>query len=218
MEQAQKIASAEDLLALIDAVGILPFFDCGIAGYALEWMTDPAHWFTGLEGPWEWKGAYLEDGRIAYAKLFRGRAVFARPDFYAHILNFRRGGRDFDEAYQMGLVPREDKLLVDLLRRRGPLHTRDFKREAPVRNFDAAIGRLQKACFVTIRAFEYARDRHGQTYGWGLARYDLPERVFGADFVRGACANDPEDSRARVLAQIRAVSGASAEDAARLIR
>ena len=60
-------------------------------------------------------------------------------------------------------------------------------------------------CYVVIADFAYMRDRLGKEYGWGVARYAVPEALFGADFMREAYREDPALSRERVCALLRAV-------------
>ena len=40
--------------------------------------------------------------------------------------------------------------------------------------------------YVTTADFEYAEDRFGNPYGWGLARYALPEKHFKEGFSKMA--------------------------------
>lgn len=53
--------------------------------------------------------------------------------------------------------------------------------------------------YVTVHSFEYARDKHGKPYGWGIAKYAVTEDVLGADVTQGAYQRDPEESKARII-------------------
>ncbi len=50
------IHKKDDLAAMIQQTGILPFFTNSVPGWSVEEHIDPAVWFTDKEGPWEWKG------------------------------------------------------------------------------------------------------------------------------------------------------------------
>ena len=52
---------------------------------------------------------------------------------------------------------------------------------------------------VVIADFEYNVDRHGRPYGWGVARYTVPERLYGS--LDAGCT--PEESRERLLAHFK---------------
>ena len=64
------------------------------------------------------------------------------------------------------------------------------------------MARLQMQTYAIITNFEYALDKYGREYGWGLARYGTPERRFGADWLEKAYREDPTASRDRVYARL----------------
>ena len=114
-----KITSAMELEALVQQMGVLPFFSCSIPSFSIEEFTPSRYWFVeGVEGPWEWR--------------------------------------------------------MELARR-------------------------QMQTYVTVHSFEYARDKHGRPYGWGIAKYAVTEDVLGADVTQGAYHRDPEESKARII-------------------
>jgi hypothetical protein len=92
---------------------------------------------------------------------------------------------------------------MDVLLREGPTLSKDLKRLAGfggdgLKGFDTVITSLQMQTYITVHSFEYARDKHGKPYGWGIARYAATEDVLGADVTQGAYHRDPEESRARI--------------------
>ena len=142
-------------------------------------------------------------GRVAYGKLFAGKAGFCSLEFYPDLANYRRDGYDFDSRWEEGLANYRDKALMDALAKFGPLLTRELRAASCVdKGFEGCLTRLQMQCYVTVTGFEYLRDKHGRPYGWGLARYDLAERVFG-ELPRSSYGRAPEESRARLLARLR---------------
>ena len=54
-----------------------------------------------------------------------------------------------------------------------------------------------------ISDFEYAIDRYGNTYGWGIARYATPEKFFGPSFRSEVYRREPEESFQRMLEHFR---------------
>ena len=211
MVRLPTIHSKEELIALIKELGILPAFSNHIPGFSVEDCIDPAYWFPAEgEGFWEWKGPVIRESGFAYGKFFSGRAGYISPELYREFANYRRDGYDFDARWDDGLAAYGDKYLYDLVDQQGPLRSTLLKRLGGYgrdgrKGFDTAMNRLQGQCYVLIRDFVYAEDRHGRPYGWGLAEYDTPERRFGAAFTDAVYRRSPAESRARVLAHLEAL-------------
>ena len=66
------------------------------------------------------------------------------------------------------------------------------------------------ATLIVVADFEYQLDRHGQPYGWGIARYTTPEALFGD----GIALPDrtPEESKARILCHLRQILPSATEE------
>ena len=86
------VRNKEEMLSLIKAYRLIPFFSCPIPGYSIEEHTPPEFWFTEDNlGPWDWKIDCVQSGDIAYGKfLCGGKAAFATADVYTEIINWRR--------------------------------------------------------------------------------------------------------------------------------
>lgn len=54
---------------------------------------------------------------------------------------------------------------------------------------DPILTRLQMEMRLVIADFEHSIDRHGNRYGWGIARYTTPETLYGT--VRSAQSARP---------------------------
>lgn len=54
-----------------------------------------------------------------------------------------------------------------------------------------------------ISDFVYEKDRLGRTYGWGVAEYATPEKLFGEQFTSAIYQCEPRESYARILAHLR---------------
>ncbi len=202
--------SPEAIAALVDEIGFLPFFRCRIPGFSIEEHCPWERWFSDtLDGPWEWKGPVLRLGGGAYGKFFQNKAGFVSREWIYDFANLRRDGYDFDARYEDGLAGRRDLLVVQALEKLGPSLSRALKREAGfgggdgLKGFDTVITRLQMQTYVITADFEYSTDRAGRTYGWGVCRYATPEQRYGADFGDRAYGREPEESRARILEQLR---------------
>lgn len=220
-----KITSAMELEALVQQMGFLPFFRCSISNFSIEEFTPSRYWFAaGVDGPWEWRMELARRGVVAYGKLFSKKAGLVSRDWYPDLANYRRNGYDFDSRYEEGLASYREKRIMDVLLREGPTLSKDLKRLAGfggdgLKGFDTVITNLQMQTYITVHSFEYAQDKQGRPYGWGIARYTVTEDVLGAEVTRGAYSRSPEESRERIIQHLGLLCPeAFDKDLARLIR
>lgn len=218
------VTHESELAALVHEIGFLPMFESCIPGFSLEDCTPKSHWFVdGVEGPWEWKG-YVLDGTIAYGKLFDKKAGFIDAEWLPDFCNYRRDGYDFEGFFEDGFASYKSKAIIDSLLRTGPRISSALKEDCGYRpegekGFDGVITLLQMQTFVTVKAFEYSRDRFGQPYGFGLARYALMEQAFGEALVNAADKTPPAESREKIRAHIAGLwPAATARQIEKLIR
>lgn len=198
-----KFKSASDIQKFILEKGFLPFFVNTIDGFSIEEMIADRYWFPAdRDGVWEWKGPIIQSGGIAYGKFFKKKALYVSLDFYPDLINYRRSmyplndnEKDFLACLKEegSLISREWRALmglggkenvsVDLMT--GPVHRKKKSGEKGKgslrQTFDSTVASLQMAGYVLIEDFEYAHDKKGNPYGWGLARYTTPELFFGED-------------------------------------
>lgn len=207
----RELRSPEDVVALTEELGFLPFFAGEIPGLSVEDCCPPELWFSeNADGPWEWKGPAARSGQCVYGKFFGGRAGFISKEWFPDFANFRRDGYDFDERYEDGLASRKDKDVLKQVSEHGALLSKDLKRLCNYRKggnkgFDTVITRLQMQTYVTIGDFVYMQDQFGRTYGWGVAQYTTPEAQFGDDFVTSAYRKDPAESKTDILAHLKSI-------------
>ncbi|HWQ58165.1 MAG TPA: hypothetical protein VN540_04025 [Clostridia bacterium] len=217
------IESADGLADLVEELSFIPFLESPVEGFTLKPYVPRDRWFSdGIDGPWEWKGRHI--GRYAYGKLFHGYAGFVSREYLPLFVSLRRDGYDFEGYYEDGHASYKAKRIVDALAERGPMLSTELKRacgfgKGGESGFDAEIARLQMSTFVTTAGFEYALDKSGRPYGWGLARYALTEHVFGEDLMRAAEEIPPKEAKNRLFARARELCPQAEEKALeRLIR
>lgn len=201
------IRSADDLTALVQEVGILPFFVSDIPGFSVAACTPPELWFSDTEdGPWEWKGPVARTKTCLYGKFYRKKACFVSAALAPDLLNYRRDGYDFDSRYEEGLAFYADKPVFDAVQEDGPLLSDRLKDKSGYgrgsKGFDPIVTRLQMQTYLCISDFVYREDRFGKPYGWGVAQYATPEQVLGYDYARSGYAREPGESRERLLASV----------------
>ena len=195
--EVDTIRSAMDMERQVLELGFLPFFRCGIPGFSVEERTAAEYWFSDEEeGPWEWKGPVIREGHCAYGKMFNKKAGYVSLEWLPDWLNYRRSCRyakDEDTAAlddvvlqtiisEGSVTVKELRHLLGFIRGRGKRTATDYVDSLPGEgkvSLEPILTRLMMGLQVVIADFEYNTDRHGQPYGWGVARYTTPEGLYG---------------------------------------
>jgi hypothetical protein len=182
------IRTIEDLENAVTELGFLPFFENSLSGFSIEEHVAPGIWFTGDDGPWEWKGPVINDLICGYGKFFEKKAAYISAEWFPDFANYRRDGYDFDARFEDGIVFHGDKMLYDLIESNAPVLSKHLKylgnyRKGGNKGFDTIINRLQAQGYVLISDFRYMIDRNGNEYGWGVAEYSTPEQFMGKTFT-----------------------------------
>jgi hypothetical protein len=216
----KEIHSPEQLEHLIQEMGFLPFFYCGIPNFSVGEFTPSEYWFSEEnDGVWEWKGPVIVEGGIAYGKFFDNKAGFISMDWFPDFLNYRRNKYAITQQERIildtvkenkSLLSKEIKRLCGYVKPRtqGAANPLDkilnaetkaiVKKEKSHREgFDTAITKLQMSANLITADFEYLYDKEGKRYGWGVARYCTPEDYFGAEAFE-KLDRTPEESRQRI--------------------
>ena len=213
--------SRRDLIEAVRYFGFLPFFANEITGFSIEEMTPAERWFTSIEGPWEWKGPVISEGDCVYGKFFNRKAGFVSNRWFPDFANVRRDGYDYEARVEDGLASYADQYLYDIIAKRHSILSKDAKiaggyvkpphadgRDSwqPRKGFDTSITRLQMQCYVIISDFEYEMSKAGEFYGWGIARYAIPEEYPGKrKFTDRVYRHTTEESRKRILKHLHSV-------------
>ena len=218
------VLSAETMLGAIEALGIVPFFENPILGYSIEEMTARENWFDGQEDlrltPWDWKIPCVQSGDVAYGKfLWGGKAAFATVEWYAELMNWRRG----QEKYQ----PTEDQQrILEYLEEHGSIGIKEIRALLGVKKSvaDALITKLQMQCRVVtgdITRVYRGPDLHYN--GWQVSSFCTPESLFCADALPGPGGfpfgeartlevdHSPDESLARLMEHIRSIAPRATE-------
>ena len=210
------IDSMDDLIAIIDELGFVPFFENEIEGFSIEEHITQECWYTaadlggGFWPAWEWKGPVIQQTKCAYGKFLRNKAMYISAKWFPDFANFRRDGYDFDARFEDGLASFDDRDLYELLYGNAPIVSKSLKklgnyRKGGRKGFDSSITRLQKQCYVITSNFVYAKDKFGKEYGWGIAEYTTPEKFYGKKFIDKVYKRTPEESYKKVFKQFKKI-------------
>lgn len=174
------IHKKDDLAAMIQQAGILPFFTNSVPGWSVEEHIDPAVWFTDKEGPWEWKGQLASERACVYGKFIRTKAAFISPEWFPDLANWRRDGYDWEGWVDDDMASYKDRLLMQYLETHPYVLSKIAKRECGFsKGYDTVLTRLQMQTYVITADFQYSMTKDGKPYGWGNAVLDFPERWLG---------------------------------------
>lgn len=195
----EEIRQPEDIIRLTREWGFLPFFKNEVPGFSIEEHTPQELWFSKeQDGPWEWKGPVIESLSAAYGKFFQRKAGFVSLDLLGDFMTLRRRLYPVRDGSQ-------DARLLEVLRSHDSLLSRELKNlsgftasgrqggsplERMARGrlnissrlksaFEQVVTNLEMGTHVVTATFEYKLDSRGEPYGWGVARYCVPERLYG---------------------------------------
>lgn len=212
MEKLPLIKTRDELTALIEEAGFIPLFQNSVAGFSVMEITRPYFWWSGEAefDPWEWRVQISAEGKIAYGKLFSGKAGFISRKWYPLFANFRRKGYDFDALYEDGLASRRAKLIMDLFTQGNLYPSYEIKRlcgfgREGEKGFEGTLTSLQMATYLTVRGFAQKKNKKGEGYGWPVALYSTAEDLFGREHVASRYGEDPLASRDEILARCRSL-------------
>ena len=204
------IKSPEELTELIIKVGFLPLFRNSIPGFSVEEHTVAANWWSDNEAadPWEWRKVLARSEKVAYGKFFEGKAGYVSPEWLPRFINYRRDGYDFDARWDDEKAKYRSKCVMDLFEDREELSSNIMKELAGfgkdgMKNFEGTINELQMQTYLTVRDFRRRLNKRGEPYGWGIAVYSTPEKLWGSEYVSSMYGEDPKASFEAMVEKVR---------------
>ena len=221
-----EIVSPETMYRTVCRLGIVPFFENPVTGWAVEELTPPRFWFDGDGpelGPWDWKIACVQSGDIAYGKfLWGGKAAFATVEWYRELMNYRRSLPKYQPSA-------DQQKILDYLAANGSVGIKEVRGLLGVKKgaADTQMTRLMMQCRVVtgdITRVYRGEDLHYN--GWQVSSFCTPEALFetdNEDFPDGMPAgfpfeavslqvnHSPEESLRLLLDHIRSVAPSASE-------
>ena len=215
------IRTPEEAEAYIERMGFVPLFAAEVPGLSLEEHTESAAWWNECDpahDPWDWRITIACNHRVAYGKLFRGRAGFVSREWFPILAAYRRDGYDFDSLYEDGKATRRAKMIMDTLEQHGPLATFDLKGLAGFgkdgeKGFEGTLTSLQMQTYLTMQNFRRKRNKKGAEYGWKTGVVAPAEELFGYDHVTSGYSLSREAALDRMVAHLHALFPEVGEDA-----
>jgi hypothetical protein len=164
----RRVRTERDALAFVEAVGLCStFYRFPEGGLACLWegvagRRDPrwprhSHHDAAVGRTWDLKDRLPARRAVYYGKVLRGRPVLVAldlfPAFYA-LVRGRQRARDYRTEYEAGRLSLTAKRLMDVLIRRHPLYTREWRAECfllepgRTREFERAVAELQQGLWA----------------------------------------------------------------------
>lgn len=204
--------TVDEAIDYINEIGFLPLFKNDIPGFSLEERTVPEYWWSedSLLDPWEWREIIARRGEIAYGKFFDKKAGFISKEWLPYFVNYRRDGYDFDALWEDGKASARQKKIMNLFSEElmdEEYYSNELKKKAGFgkggeKGFEGTITGLQMQMYMCVRDFRQRKNKKGESYGWPLAVYTVPEHLWGYDYVTSAYKEDPDDSARRIANHI----------------
>lgn len=173
IKNMKKIQSENDLIDAVNEYGILTFWDeVNTSAWTLSGVDFNTLWYI--------RESAANSRKIAYGKFMRKKSTFVCLDLFPALVALRRDGYDFDSLADEGLCPNKEKLIMDNVMKSGsPVPSYSLGKELAVKGYDSAITSLQNKTYLCL-TFK-------KSY-MGTALLNMPENVFGRDFIRSAYA------------------------------
>jgi len=216
----RRVRTEDEALAFINEAGFVSLMGLAETEFpSLQMADDREDWSDyqqrTLKAQWWWAWKQTLPGRKAcyYAKILRGRGTFISWRMFPYFHAAYATGRDIEDDYRLGLVPRADKRVMDLLAERGPMDTHALRLAfAPrsrenTRQLERALARLQASFRVCCAG--------GSLEGWTLHRWAVVERWVPPRVMARASSLGREQAMAEIVVRyLRTVVAASPADIA----
>ena len=142
--------------------------------------------------------------------------ILVSKKWFPYFANMRRDGYDFDSLWDDGKANMRQKKIMDLFEDDTRLFSYEVKEKAGfgkggLKNFEGTITDLQMMTYLCMRDFKKRINKKGEPYGWDVAIYAKPEQLFGYKHVTKAYKESPDESRERIIKQIKKCFGVNDE-------
>lgn len=205
-----RIRSWRELISWINEVGFLPLFRNEIGGFSVEEHTSNLFWWTGdpEQDPWVWRELIARTGEVAYGKFFGGKAGFVSKEWFPVLANYRRDGYDYDTRWEEGIASHRSKKIMDCFELIPEISAVELKNMAGFgkggeKNFAGIVTGLQSQTYLVVKDFRRKVSKAGLEYGMPVSIYTTPEQLWDYDTVSAAYHEDPQESRRRMMEQIK---------------
>ena len=176
-------------------------------------------WHTGdpETDPWEWINRTLDERNdIAYGKLFFKKSGYITKKWFPLFLAVRRGGVEFDDAYEDGTISHFAKRIYDIVSANETIPVEEIKRlggfsREDKSRFDRTMTELQMKLFISPCGRRMKVSKNGEEYGWSSTVFCTTERFWDESIFEEATKTTADEAFEKIKTQILKLNP-SAED------
>lgn len=198
----------DEAVKLIEELGILPLASL-IPDYpSLESVTPRTSWHSDTEqDPWKWRVRFPAEGKAAYGKFMKKKAVLVSPGWFPLVFNALRLGPSAEACYRDGLLSQAAWELYRLIEIEQGIDTRALRERAFMKAkedkkaFDQAVVELQAALFIVISGVQAKVNADGEKNGWNSTAYETTAHWMNQCGIEGSRLSQ-EESRAELLRRL----------------
>ncbi|WP_339324990.1 hypothetical protein [Paenibacillus sp. FSL W8-0194] len=199
----------DEAVELIEKAGILPLASL-IPDYpSLESVTPRESWHSDTErDPWKWRVRFPAEGKAAYGKFIKKKAVLVSPDWFPLVHQALRLGKSAEGCYKDGLLSRTAWELYQLIEIEQGIDTRVLRERAHMKAkedkkaFDQAVVELQDALFIVISGVKAKVNADGESNGWNSTAYETTANWMRVNGIMESGLSK-EEARAELIRRLR---------------
>ncbi|MDR9855285.1 hypothetical protein RJP21_16840 [Paenibacillus sp. VCA1] len=207
--QGTMITSFDEAAELIGQLGILPLASL-IPDYpSLESVTPRANWHSDTEqDPWRWRVRFPAEGKAAYGKFMKKKAVLVSPEWFPLVYHALRLGQNAETCFKDGLLSRTAWELYQLIEIEQGIDTRVLRERAFMKGkedkkaFDQAVIELQDAMFIVISGVKAKVNAAGEKNGWSSTSYETAANWMRQNGIKESSLSK-QDARSELMRRLR---------------
>ncbi|MEC0239645.1 hypothetical protein P4H66_07200 [Paenibacillus dokdonensis] len=198
----------EEAVEYIERVGILPLASLIPEYPSLESITPKDSWHSATEDdPWSWRTRFPLEGKAAYGKFFKKKAVLVSSEWFPWVYACLSMGTDAEKCYRDGLLSRTAWQLYQIIDIEQGIDTRVLRERALMKAkedkkaFDQAIVELQESLFIVISGVKAKVNEMGEVNGWSSTSYETTENWMRQNGIK-KINRTKEEAREELLARL----------------
>ncbi|QUL58265.1 hypothetical protein KDC22_17915 [Paenibacillus tritici] len=171
---------------VVGRLGIVPLASLIPEHPSVNGLTLAENWHTDTElDPWGWRVRFPGEGLAGYGKFIKKKAVLVSRGWLPAYLAAAGPQRSLEERYESGLATREALTLLQIIRAKEGIETRqlrsmadqlrsmaDMKAKEKKTAFDNAVTELQGSMDIVISGVKQRLNADGEPNGWNSTSFE----------------------------------------------
>ncbi|MCL6459274.1 MAG: hypothetical protein K6T85_14835 [Gorillibacterium sp.] len=210
-EDSQSLTTYDEAVQAVERAAILPLADSVPDHPSISALTPSTAWHTGLASdPWQWRVRFPVEGKAAYGKFFRQKAILIAPDLFPYLKAWTYQNMSVSERYDAGLLPKEAVLLFEVIEEAGEIDTRELRVRAGMKakerkaDFERGMLILQESLEIVITGVKEKLNLDGEKSGWSSMSYGTADYWMHSKGIE-PWTGDKETARKYIIERLNAV-------------